>query len=93
MASPHVYYGEAQWPHPACSHTSECNDLELFNEPERIYKPLVQAWWDGFSFVGRCPSCRRWVQFTNHGMEAVDDGQAQRLPQLLPDWHRVAQFA
>ena len=95
MASPHVHYDDPKCPHAGCSQTMEWIDfkLELFNDPERVYKPLVRSWWDGTGFVGRCPGCQGWIHFTTRGTEAADDEQAGRLPQLPPEWHHVAQFA
>ena len=67
--------------------------LELHGDPEGVCKPLVQAWWDGTGFVGRCPACGGWVRFTTLGMTASDDEAAGRLPQLPANWAEVAQFA
>jgi hypothetical protein len=95
MASPHVHYDEPRCPHPGCSHNMEWIDfkLELFGDPEGIYKPLVRAWWDGSGFVGRCPACKEWIRFTTLKMEAVDDELAARCVQLPGNWHTLAQFA
>lgn len=95
MASPHVHYDEPKCPHPGCDHRMEWIDfkLELFGDPEGVYKPLVRSWWEGPGFVGRCPQCGGWVRFNTLAMEALDDGRAAAYPQLPPDWHTVAQFA
>lgn len=94
MASPHVHYDEPLCPHPACGHRMEWIDfqLELFGDPEGIYKPLVRAWWEGTGFAGRCPSCNRWIRFTTLRMEAVDDERTGQLLQLPENWATVAQF-
>ncbi len=95
MASPHVHYHDPSCPHPGCGHKMEWIDfqLELYGDPEGIYKPLVTAWWNGTGFAGRCPHCGGWIHFTTLRMEAVDDGQASQLPRLPDHWHTVAQFA
>jgi hypothetical protein len=95
MASPRVHYGDLSCPHPGCDQKMEWIDfkVELHGDPEGVYKPLVQAWWSGTGFVGRCPRCQRWVRFTTLKMEAIDEEQASGLPQLPADWHMVAQFA
>ena len=95
MASPHVHYDDPNCPHPGCGRKSEWIDfkLELHGDPERIYKPLVRAWWGGTGFAGRCPDCHGWVRFTTMKMEAVDESRAVGLPQLPGDWHAVAQIA
>lgn len=95
MASPHVHYDDPNCPHPGCDQTMEWVDfkLELHGDPEGTYKPLVRAWWDGTGFAGRCPRCRGWLRFTTLGMEAVNEMQSGALPQLLQDWHAVAQIA
>ncbi len=95
MASPHVHYHDGTCPHPGCRHPLEWIDfqLELFPDPEVIYKPLVRSWWEGKGFVGRCPNCGEWIRFTTLRMEAISEEQAQPLPKLPENWHSVAQFA
>lgn len=94
MASPHVHYDEPNCPHPGCDHSMEWIDfkLELHGDPEKIYKPLVRAWWEGQGFVGRCPNCRDWIRFTTLGMLAIDEEQAADYLHLPENWHAVAQF-
>src|SRR5271166_5819439 len=84
MASPHVHYDDPRCPHQGCTHRMEWIDfkLELHGDPEGLYKPLVRAWWEGLGFIGHCPICQGWIRFTTLGMEAVDDRQASRYPQL-----------
>jgi hypothetical protein len=95
MASPHVHYHDANCPHPGCTHRMEWIDfqLELFGDPEGIYKPLVRAWWDGRGFAGRCPACNGWIHLTTLRMDALTDDQANQLPRLPDNWSSVAQFA
>jgi hypothetical protein len=66
--------------------------LELHGDPEQLYKPLVRSWWEGRGFVGRCPACHGWIRFTTLVMEAVDDQQSSRYPQLPVNWAAIAQF-
>src|SRR6516164_4147832 len=95
MASPHAHYHDANCPHAGCTHKMEWIDfqLELFGDPEGVYKPLVRAWWDGTGFAGRCPQCGGWIRFTTLKMEAITDDAAAGLPRLPDNWHTVAQFA
>lgn len=95
MASPHVHYDDPKCPHEGCNSRMEWIDfkLELHGDPERIYKPLVTAWWQGTGFVGRCPSCQGWIRFTTLRMEPIEDRQAPHYPQLPENWQGVAQFA
>ena len=95
MASPHVHYHEPNCPHSGCQQRMEWIDfqLELFNDPEAIYKPLVRSWWEGTGFIGHCPGCGGWVRFTTMRMEAVSDDRANQFPKLPDNWHAVAQFA
>lgn len=68
--------------------------LELHGDREGIYTPLVQAWWDGTGFVGRCPGCGGWIRFTTLSLSALaDDAAAEQLPRLPTNWTDVAQFA
>ena len=94
MASPHVHYDEPRCPHPGCDQVMEWIDfkLELHGDPEGISKPLVQAWWEGRGFVGRCPNCQSWIRFTTLEMEAVHEDQASQYPRLPENWHTLAQF-
>ena len=95
MASPHVHYRDAGCPNTGCGHKLEWIDfqLELYGDPEGIYKPLVRAWWDGTGFARRCPACQGWIHFTTLGMKALDEDEAKQLPQLPENWHTVAAFA
>jgi hypothetical protein len=95
MASPHVHYHDPNCPHPGCSQKMEWIDfqLELYGDPEHVYKPLVRAWWEGTGFAGRCPICNGWIRFTTLRMEALSEDEASRFPQLPDNWHTVAQFA
>jgi hypothetical protein len=94
MASPHVHYDEPNCPHAGCSHRMEWIDfkLELHDDPEGIYKPLVRAWWEGSGFAGRCPACHEWIRFTTLSMEPVDEDHAAQYLRLPENWHTVAQF-
>ena len=94
MASPHVHYHDPNCPHPDCRQKMEWIDfqLELYGDPEGIYKPLVRAWWEGTGFAGRCPTCNGWIRFTTPRMEALSDDEANGLPRLPDNWHTVAQF-
>ena len=95
MASPHVHYDDPQCPHPGCDHAMEWIDfkLELHDDPEGVYNPLVRSWWQGIGFAGRCPQCQGWIRFTTMRKEAIDDPEAVGLPQLPDGWHTVAQIA
>lgn len=93
MASPHDHYQDGNCPHPGCSHKMEWIDFQLELHPERIYKPLVRAWWEGTGFVGRCPSCHHWIHFTTLRMDALQEDEAAQLPRLPDNWQTVAQFA
>jgi hypothetical protein len=95
MASPHIHYQKLDCPHAGCTHRMEWIGfrLEAYADPDRVYNPLVRAWWLGIGFAGRCPACGGWVHFTTLRMRAVTDEEASRLPRLPDDWHTVAQFA
>src|SRR5262249_39709334 len=95
LASPHVHYDEPPCPHPGCDQVLEWIGfkLELHNDPEGIYKPLVPSWWQGVGLAGRCPGCTRWIRFTTLRKEAIDDRAAASLPRLPDGWHNVAQIA
>jgi hypothetical protein len=95
LASPLVHYQESTCPHAGCTQKLEWIDfqLELFGDPEGIYKPLVTAWWDGTGFAGRCPACGGRVHFTTLRMRAPTDDEVQRLPRFPDQWQSVAQFA
>lgn len=95
MASPHIHYQDPGCPHPGCKHKMEWIDfqLELHDEPEGIYKPLVRAWWEGTGFAGNCPNCGGWIHFTTLHMAAITEDQAQHLPRLPDNWQAVAMFA
>jgi hypothetical protein len=95
IASPQVHYDDPQCPHPGCGHAMEWIDfkLELHNDPEGVYKPLVRSWWQGSGFAGRCPGCQGWIRFTTLRKEAIEDPDTACLPRLPDGWHTVAQIA
>jgi hypothetical protein len=95
MASPHVHYDDPACPHSGSDQKMEWIDfkLELHNDPEGVYKPLVRSWWQGAGFVGRCPSCGGWVRFTTLGMSALQDDEVKTVPHLPTNWVDIAQFA
>src|SRR6516225_1804915 len=95
MAAPHIHYHDSTCPHPGCNHRMEWIDfqLELFGDPEGIYKPLVRSWWEGTGFAGRCPACGGWIRFTTLRVEPLTDTQIDRYPKLPDNWHAVAPSA
>jgi hypothetical protein len=95
MASPHVHYDDPSCPHAGCQQGLEWIDfkLELHNDPDGVYKPLVRSWWQGIGFAGRCPRCGGWIRFTTLRKEAVDEPGTEGVPRLPDNWHAVAQIA
>jgi hypothetical protein len=95
LAPPQVHYDHPECPHPGCAHRMEWIDfkLELAGDSERVYKPLVRAWWEGTGFAGRCPNCHGWIRFTTLGMEVLTPNAADSYLHLPDDWHTIAQFA
>jgi hypothetical protein len=94
MASPHVHYDDPRCPHSGCDQTMEWIDfkLELYNDPEQVYKPLVSSWWQGPGFAGRCPRCRGWIRFNTLHKDAINETEAERLPRLSEEWYTVARI-
>ena len=93
MPSPHVHYPEAGCPHPGCPQRLEWIDFRLEVHDDDVEKPLMRAWHQGAGFVGRCPTCGRWIHFTTARMQTATDEQAAQLPQLPGDWFQNAEFA
>ena len=94
MESPDIHYNNPTCPHQGCTQRLEWIDfqLELFGDLQRIYNPLVRAWWEGKGFVGQCPTCGGWIRFTTLAMEALCDTEAARYLTLPENWHAVAQL-
>ncbi len=92
MPSPHVRYQEPKCPHAGCPRVMEWVDFRLEVYEDDVEKPLMRAWWAGAGFVGRCPTCERWIHFTPRAMQATSDEEASQLPQMPPDWHTNAEF-
>ena len=82
----HVIYQHAGCPHEGCSQQLRGIDFRLEAFGPAVHDPLVRAWWDDRGFVGRCPTCNRWIHFTIRQKRAVDDATAAALPQLPADW-------
>jgi len=84
--APHVVYRDRQCPHEGCPQSLHAVDfrLEAFGRP--VHDPLVHAWWDDIGFAGRCPGCGNWIHFTIRGKRAIEENEAQSLPQLPSNW-------
>lgn len=92
MPSPHVHYAESNCPHPGCPQRLDWIDFRLEFHEDDVEKPLMRAWHGGNGFAARCPTCQRWIQFTQARMWAISEDQAAQMPQLPGDWHRLAEF-
>ena len=88
--APHVVYRDGGCPHKGCERSLQAIDfrLETFGRP--VHDLLVRAWWADTGFVGRCPSCGGWIHFTIRGKRAVDESEANALPQLPDNWAEAA---
>lgn len=84
--APHVIYQTAGCPHEGCTQSLQAIDFRLEAYGRAVHDPLVRAWWDDMGFAGRCPSCGGWIHFTIRGKRAINDAEAQSLPQLPTNW-------
>ncbi len=84
--APHVIYQDASCPHQGCTQNLRAIDFRLEAFGRDVHDPLVRAWWDDTGFAGRCPGCNRWIHFTIRQKRAIDDAQANALPQLPANW-------
>ena len=84
--APHVVYRDSGCPHAGCHQTLHAIDFRLEAFGRSVHDPLVRAWWDDMGFAGRCPSCGEWIHFTIRGKRAIDEKEAQTLPQLPANW-------
>jgi hypothetical protein len=88
--APHVVYQDGGCPHPSCTQRLQAIDFRLDAFGRAIHDPLVRAWWSDVGFAGRCPHCQGWIHFTIRGKRAIQDADAQSLPQLPADWANEA---
>jgi hypothetical protein len=84
--APHVVYRDGECPHEGCRQSLHAIGFRLEAFGRAVHDPLVQAWWNDTGFAGRCPGCGGWIHFTIRGKRAVDDKEAQSLPQLPANW-------
>jgi hypothetical protein len=84
--APQVVYKELGCPHASCTQRLQAIDFRLEAFGRAIHDPLVRAWWGDVGFAGRCPHCKGWIHFTIRGKRAIDETEAQTLPQLPADW-------
>ncbi len=82
----HVVYQERGCPHAGCQQNLQAVDFRLEAFGRAVHDPLVRAWWSDVGFAGQCPSCHGWIHFTIQGKRAIDEAEAQTLPQLPGDW-------
>ncbi len=84
--APHVVYRDGRCPHEDCEQSLHAIDFRLEAFGRAVHDPLVRAWWDDTGFAGRCPGCGDWIHFTIRGKRAIDQREAQTLPQLPANW-------
>jgi hypothetical protein len=84
--APHVVYQDSGCPHASCTQRLQAIDFRLEAFGRAIHDPLVRAWWSDIGFAGRCPHCKGWIHFTIRGKRAIEESEAQALPQLPADW-------
>jgi hypothetical protein len=84
--APHVAYRDAGCPHEGCGQSLHAIDFRLAAFGRGVHDALVRAWWDDVGFVGRCPACHGWIHFTIRGKQAMEESEAQSLPQLPANW-------
>jgi hypothetical protein len=85
-APTHVIYRDILCPHPGCTQYLQAIDFRLEAFGRDVHDTLVRVWWDDRGFVGRWPTCNRWIHFTIREKRAVDDAAAANLPQLPANW-------
>ena len=88
--APHVVYIDATCPHAGCDEPMQAIDFRLEAYGRTVHDPLVRSWWNDTGFAGTCRRCRGWIHFTILGKQTITADEANRLPQLPPDWHQVA---
>ena len=84
--APHVVYKDRGCPHSGCQQNLQAVDFRLEAFGRAVHDPLVRAWWSDVGFAGQCPSCKGWIHFTIQAKRAIDEADAQSLPQLPADW-------
>ncbi len=84
--APHVVYRDGKCPHEGCDYGLQAIDFRLEAFGRAVHDPLVSAWWSDSGFAGRCPGCGGWIHFTVRGKRAVDQTEADSLPQLPANW-------
>lgn len=88
--APDIVYPKSSCPHDDCDRPMQAIDLRLEDHRRAVHDPLVRAWWDDTGFVGRCPRCGGWIQFTIRAKTAITPEEAAEYPQLPDDWHSTA---
>ena len=84
--APQVVYKDRGCPHSGCQQNLQAVDFRLEAFGRAVHDPLVRAWWSDIGFAGQCPSCHEWIHFTIQGKRAIDETEAQTLPQLPVAW-------
>ncbi len=84
--APHVVYRDGGCPHESCGQSLQAIDFRLEAFGRAVHDPLVRAWWADSGFAGRCPGCGGWIHFTIRGKRAIEQSEAESLPQLPANW-------
>jgi hypothetical protein len=84
--APHVIYREPGCPHAGCRQNLRAIDFRVEAFGPQVRDPLVRGWWHDTGFAGRCPTCQGWIHFTIREKRAIDQAQADALPQLPDNW-------
>jgi hypothetical protein len=88
--APHIVYAEPTCLHVDCGEPMQAIDFRLEDHGRAVHDPLVRAWWNDTGFVGQCPHCGGWIQFTIRAKCAISADEAAQYPQLPDDWHAKA---
>jgi len=93
QAMPHIIYHPPfqSCPWPGCGFRIAAIDFQIEKiDDAGLKKQLLAAWWQGPGFVGRCPSCGKYVLYSMDGKQAISDTAIQGYKILPEDWYQSA---
>ena len=88
---PHFRFIDVHCPWPGCTLEIELIDFCLELMGQEIHDGGMSAWQGGHPLVGRCPSCKRYVSFSQNAKSCIGGDPAGQGAFVLPDnWYEHA---
>jgi hypothetical protein len=88
---PHFRFVDVRCPWPGCTLEIELIDFCFELQGQELHDRGLAAWQQSHPFVGRCPGCKKYVEFGQKAKSCVVGDPAAQGAFILPDdWYEHA---